>query len=402
MRILDAVATVNDPSPGQDRTSLSSTTPTVAPSAVQKRAAAIETARQHPPTWRAILRRAIPLVLAGAAIYVLIPAITKVLGAWPRLSSLSPIWFTAALAAEVASFACNFALQRLALRTRSWFAVVTAGLVGNSVTDILPGGSAAGAAVQFRMLSTAGFDTDAAVSGLTAISFIGVAAMLGLPLFAAPAMIAGIRVSPDLAHAALIGLAGFILFAGLGALVLATDRPLAAAGRVGQKVWNWLTRGRHPVSDLDQRLLDDRNDIRTTLGVHWRKALLMTTGRLAFDYGCLLAVLHATNASPQPSLVLLAYAASGVLALLAITPGGLGIVEASLSSLLILAGVHPGNAFLATLAYRLLSYWLPLVSGLPAYLLFRRRYEKAAERPAESGSHTAAEDIAADSEPPGK
>ena len=53
-------------------------------------------------------------------------------------------------------------MQRLALRTTGWFAVVTAGLAGNAVTDSLPGGDAAGAAVQFSMLTTAGFDTDTA------------------------------------------------------------------------------------------------------------------------------------------------------------------------------------------------------------------------------------------------
>jgi uncharacterized protein (TIRG00374 family) len=368
------------PSAGHDARSAAARSVGHHAAAIQKKTAAIDTARKHPPTWRVLLKRAIPLAVAGAAIYVLFPAISKVLGAWPRLASLDPIWFAVALAAEVGSFACNFGLQRLALRAKGWFAVVTAGLAGNSVTNSLPGGSAIGAGVQFRMLSTAGFDTDTALSGLAAISFIGVAALLGLPLFAAPAMIAGIRVSAGLAHAALLGLAGFVLFAGLGALVLATDRPLATAGRVAQKAWNWLTRGRHPVTGLDQRLLADRDAIRTALGEHWRKALLLTTGRLAFDYGCLLAALQAASSSPQPALVLLAYAAAGVLALIPITPGGLGIVEAGLSSLLILAGVHPANAVLATLAYRLASYWLPLVSGLPAYLIFRRQYARAAQR----------------------
>lgn len=380
------------PSAGHDAPSAAARSIGGRASAIQKKTAAIDAARQHPPTWRALLKRVIPLAVAGAGIYVLFPAITKVLGAWPRLTTLDPIWFTVALAAEVASFACNFGLQRLALRAKGWFAVVTAGLAGNSVTNCLPGGSAIGAGVQFQMLSTAGFDTDTALSGLTAISFIGVAALLGLPLFAAPAMIAGIRVRPGLAHAALIGLAGFVLFAGLGALVLATDRPLATAGRVAQKVWNWLTRGRHPVTGLDQRLLADRDAIRAVLGEHWRKALVLTTGRLAFDYGCLLAALHATNSSPQPALVLLAYAAVGILALIPITPGGLGIVEAGLSSMLILAGAHPAKAVLATLAYRLASYWLPLVSGLPAYLLFRRQYAGASQGRAGSGSHGAGGD----------
>jgi hypothetical protein len=54
-------------------------------------------------------------------------------------------------------------------------------------------------------------------------------------------------------------------------------------------------------------------------------------------------------------------------------------VEASLSGLLILAGVRPGYAFLATLAYRVASYWLPLLAGPPAYLLYRHRYGRPAE-----------------------
>jgi uncharacterized membrane protein YbhN (UPF0104 family) len=99
------------------------------------------------------------------------------------------------------------------------------------------------------------------------------------------------------------------------------------------EVWNWLTRGRHPVTGLDQRLLADRNAIRNVLGKHWLKSLLLTIGRLGFDYGCLLVELHTASSSQQPSLVLLAYAAVGILALLPITPGGLGIVEASPSSL---------------------------------------------------------------------
>ena len=117
----------------------------------------------------------------------------------------------------------------------------------------------------------------------------------------------------------------------------------------------------------------------------WRQAVLLTAGRLGFDLGCLLAALRATGADPRPSLVLLAYAAANIVALLPFTPGGLGLVEASLSGLLILAGVRPGSAFLATLAYRVASYWLPLLAGPPAYLLYRHRYERPAARRAMPG-----------------
>jgi hypothetical protein len=87
------------------------------------------------------------VAVAGAAIYLVLPSLIAVLGAGPRLSTLNPAWFAVAFVAELASFTCNFALQRLALRTRGWFAVVTAGLSGTAVTDSLPGGDATGAAV---------------------------------------------------------------------------------------------------------------------------------------------------------------------------------------------------------------------------------------------------------------
>jgi hypothetical protein len=115
-------------------------------------------------------------------------------------------------------------LQRLALRTRGWFAVVTAGLAGNAVTNGLPGGDAAGAAVQFNMLTTAGFDTDTAVGGLTTFSLLGVGGLLALPVFVLPAIVAGVPVSRGLVHTALLGLAGFALYAVCGAILLRTDR----------------------------------------------------------------------------------------------------------------------------------------------------------------------------------
>jgi uncharacterized protein (TIRG00374 family) len=349
---------------------------------VKLKAAAIKAGQAHPLTWKTLVKRAVVVAVAGVAIYIVLPKLTEVLASWPRLSALSPIWFTVAVAAEVASFVCNFALQRQALQTSDWLAVVTAGLAGNAVTDSLPGGGAAGAAVQFGMLTTAGFDTDTAIGGLAAFSMLGVGGLLALPIFALPAMLVGVPVSPELAHTALLGIAGFVLFAIFGVVLLRADWPLAAVGRTVQGLRNRLARGRRPpLTGLDSRLLAGRDTIRTVLGEKWWQAVLLTTGRLGFDFGCLLAVLRATGAHPQPSLVLLAYSATEIIALIPLTPGGLGVVEASLSGLLILAGVDAGDAVLATLAYRLASYWLPLLAGPPAYLLFRYRYRTPASSP---------------------
>jgi uncharacterized protein (TIRG00374 family) len=363
------------------------------PAPVASKAAAIDAAQAHPLTWKTLAKRALVIVVAGAAIYLVLPSLIAVLGAFPRLSTLNPAWFVLALAAELASFTCNFALQRLALRTQGWFAVVTAGLSGNAVTDSLPGGDAAGAAVQFSMLTAAGFDTDTAVGGLTAFGLLGVGGLLALPLFVLPVILAGAPVSPGLVRTALLGIAGFVLYTIFGAILLRTERPLAALGRAAQSLWNWIIRGwnrithghRPPLTGLDQRLLTERDTIRAVLDKKWWQAVLLTAGRLGFDYGCLLAALRATGADPRPSLVLLAYSAANIVALLPLTPGGLGIVEASLSGLLILAGVRPGYAFLATLAYRVASYWLPLLAGPPAYLLYRHRYGPPSARRATPG-----------------
>jgi uncharacterized protein (TIRG00374 family) len=72
--------------------------------------------------------------------------------------------------------------------------------------------------------------------------------------------------------------------------------------------------------------------------------------------------------------VLLAYVVAALLGMVPITPGGPGFVEVGLVATLGLAGVGIAQATLSTLAYRLVSFWLPIPAGGIAYLLHRRRY----------------------------
>jgi uncharacterized protein (TIRG00374 family) len=321
-----------------------------------------------------VIGRVVGVVVTGVALYVVLPSLTAVFGAWPRLAHLSAVWLVVALLAEAASFVCTFGIQRIVLRTRGWFAVVAAGLVGNTVTNVLPGGDAAGAAVQFRMLERAGINADAAAGGLTASSLLGVGGLLMLPVLTLPAVLGGSHVNHALVDTALLGVAGFVVYIGLGILLLETDRPLRRVGRCAQWVWNKARRHHAPLTGLDVRLLTQRDQIRSALGREWKQILLLVVGRLGLDFLCLLATLRATGSEPHAWLVLLAYSAAGVIALIPATPGGLGIVEASLSGLLVLAGVSGRSAVLSTLAYRLAQYWLPMVAGLVAYGLYRRRY----------------------------
>ena len=130
------------------------------------------------------------------------------------------------------------------------------------------------------------------------------------------------------------------------------------------------------MTGLSDRLVFERNRIRRVLGRRWKAAMLLSSGRLFFDFGTLLACVRATGVKPNASLVLLAYAVAGLLALVPITPGGLGIVEAGLSALLILAGV-PGSMRswprwpIGSFRTGFLFWWAPSPT-----LAFRMRYGK--------------------------
>lgn len=337
--------------------------------------AKVDQQKGHPLVWKSVLKEAVPIVIAGLGIYLVFPSILEVLASWPRLSSLEPVWFALAVAFEVGHFMCTFGLQRLALRTKAWFSVVTSQLASNAISLIMPGGAAMGAAVQVRMLSTSGLETGSTIGGLAAFSMFGVGGLLALPLFALPVILIGIpTTNRGLVNAAVLGAIGFVVFAGFTAIVLATNTPLRLCGRAAQRVRNEILRKRPPISDLDERLLAQRNHIRAMLGAQLWEAIFLSAGRLALDYLCLLAAIRATGSRPRAELILVAYAVSGILGLIPITPGGLGIVEASLTGLLVLAGVSSSDALLATLTYRLASYWLPLAAGPIAYGAFHVRY----------------------------
>jgi uncharacterized protein (TIRG00374 family) len=329
-----------------------------------------------PFPWKTVLKRAVVVTIGGVALYLVAPSVVAVFHSWPRLATLGPLWLGLALVAEVGHFACTFALQRIALRTKAWFAVVTAQLAGNAISLIVPGGAAAGAAVQFRMLAASGMDATEAVGGLTAFSLLGIAGLLALPVLVLPIVLFGSPVSSGLYVLAIIGAVAFVVFTGFGALVAAANAPLELLGRGIQGVRNRLFRKRKPMVGLPDRLIEQRDLIRSVLGKQWWQATLLSAGRLGLDYLCLLGCVRAVGSHPPASLVLLAYAVAGVIGLVPITPGGLGIVEASLSGLLVLAGLTAGEAVLATLAYRLASYWIPLMAGPVAYAVFKRRFRQ--------------------------
>ena len=321
------------------------------------------------------VRSGVLLVIGGVSIYLLLPSLLAVFAAWRSLSHLNWVFAALVLVSEGASFVCLWALDRIALQTREWFPVAAAQLVGNSVGRILPGGGATATAVTVSLLRSAGVDTGQAAAAFGASTGLQIATTLALPVLALPAIIGGAPVDHSLATAGYLGLGVLVLLVAAGVAAFATDAPLELAGRAIQWLLNHTLRRRRPATRLPQELLADRDFVRQTLGDSWMRALLAAVGNTGFDYLALLCALRAVGASPRPSLVLLAYTGAELLALIPLTPGGLGFVEAGLVGTLTLAGVPGSDALAATLLYRIVAYWLPIPAGGIAYVLFRRRYD---------------------------
>lgn len=323
---------------------------------------------------RRLAGQALFLLVTLVSLYLLLPSLLEVFTSWRELFELRPEWVAIALGLEALSFVAVWELQRIALQTGSWLPVSLSQLAGNGLGRIVPGGAATSAALQYRMLVRAGLPGGRIASGLTAVSVLLFGVVLALPVLALPAVVGGTPVDSGLVQAAYLGAGAFVLVLVGGVASFLWDRPLALAGRAVESVANRTVRRGRPLTGVADRLLHERDSLRRTFGKRWRSAVLAAAGKPLLDYLALLACLRAVGAEPNPSLVLLAYVAASFLAMIPLTPGGLGFVEAGLTGLLALAGVGGAAAAVATLAYRLISFWLPIPAGGVAYAIFRHRY----------------------------
>jgi uncharacterized protein (TIRG00374 family) len=326
-----------------------------------------------------LAKRGLLLAVTGVSLYLLAPALLEVFGAYDRLDDFNPLWWIAMVLLQIGSYACMWEVQRISMRAEHHGPVVTSQLASNAFGRVVPGGVAAAGAMQYAMLTRAGVPPGRAASGMTASSVLVFGILLALPLLALPAVLFGAPVDPGLGKAALIGGVVFVLLFAAGSAALLWDRPLVLLGRAAQRARNRVRPGKPPLTGLPDRLLRERNSVTMVLGQRWWQALLLAVGRWLLDYLTLLAALTAVHADPRPSTVLLAFCAAQFLGTLPLTPGGLGFVEAGLSGTLALAGVPAGAAVVATLAYRLVSFWLPIPAGGVAALLHRRHYGEIPE-----------------------
>jgi uncharacterized protein (TIRG00374 family) len=99
----------------------------------------------------------------------------------------------------------------------------------------------------------------------------------------------------------------------------------------------------------------------------------------AFDIATLWACFRAFGATPPIAVVVLAYYV-GQLANALPIPGGIGGVEGGMIGSFIAFGINGSTAVLAVLAYRIISFWLPILPGSVAYLQLRSSVAKWREQ----------------------
>lgn len=323
---------------------------------------------------RAIILRVLLLLAALVGFYYLWPQLLQFFDAVPSLERISSLWFLLMLALEVLSFVCYWGLLRITTGERRWSTIAMIQMSSTAFSRVVPGGFASGGAVNYQMFATVGIPRGRAATGVTAATLVSTGVLFMLPVLALPAMLAGAPISASLWHGLEFGLVVAALIVAGGATALFTDAPIRWAGRAIQRAIDRRRTTTAPQVDLATRLIEERNLIRTALGRRWWQALLLASGGWLFDYAALLAALAAVGAQVHPSLVLLGYVVAALLAVLPFTPGGLGFVEVGLAATLGLAGVGAAEATLAVLAYRLVSFWLPIPAGIGSYLLFRQRH----------------------------
>jgi len=325
--------------------------------------------------WR-LVGRAVLLVATGVSLYLLAPTLIDLFSNWPALAHLQPWWLLLGLLFEATSYLSLWAVQRIALRTPSWFAVGTTQLTAGAAGSIVPGGAATAGAFAYRMLVRAGVRPGDIAAGLTAITLGTTTVLFALPFLALPAILGGLVAPRGLLTAAYIGAGAFVLAVSAGFAAVHWDGVLRTAGRAATWVLRLLP-GERNTENVPERLLAQRDRMKHAFGSRWPLAVCGLVGKPGFDYLALVCAVAAVGSRPSPSLLVLAYAAGSLLSLVPFTPGGLGFVEAGLTGMLTLAGVGAHEAVVATLAYRLISFWLPLPAGGVAYLLYRRRYRSA-------------------------
>ena len=316
------------------------------------------------PVWRVGKLLLIALIVD---VFVL-PQIAGAHKAWRQLSQVNPLLLLAGVVLEVAAVASYAQLTRSVLphgKVPPYWTVLRIQLTTLSVSHCVPGGTAAGSGLGYRLMTNAGVDgpdvgfalgTQALGSAVVLNVILWLALVVSIPFFG---------FSPLYLTAAIVGLLLLALFATLALMLTrgedwATGVLVRAAERIPFIDAEALRRMFAQVARRLQDLLEQRS----RLG----RALVWATTNWLLDAASLFVFVGAFGHWVNPDALLVSFALANVLAAIPLTPGGLGVVEATLTSTLVGFNTPRAIAILGVVSYRLINFWLPIPVGGLAYL----------------------------------
>ena len=318
---------------------------------------------------RAALRRAWPYIRfvlgIGAAflvLWVLSSHTDELSGATSIFDHLRWGWLVPAVLAEGASYLSLAVVQRRLLATGGLVAslrtltVIT--LATQAIINSVPAGGAVATVYGFRWFRRLGANDSLAVWSLIATVVVGVIS-LALVAAAGLALAADGGASLDLVP---VTVGVLLVTIALGALFL-YQRPQRAVAAWLFAMSRRLTRRSMQVAEARfasflahvAAFRPSKRAIGSVLG--WG------IGNWMFDCACFAFSFLAIGAGIPWKGLLLSYGAGQLAANLPITPGGLGVVEGSITIALVAFGGSRVSTVEAVLVYRLLSFWAELVVG---------------------------------------
>jgi uncharacterized protein (TIRG00374 family) len=262
------------------------------------------------------------------------------------------------------------------------FRLLRVNMASLAVSHVVPGGTAPGTAVGYRLLTESGVSGSTAGFGL-ATQGVGSAVVLNGIFWLA--LIISIPLRGFHLLYAIAAVAGVLLIGAFAGTVLLITRGQTRAMVVVEALARHMPLvNPETVSSLLQKLAD-RVHILLADRALLRHAILWAALNWLLDAASLWVFLRAFGNSVFPIDLLVAYGLANILAVIPITPSGLGVVEGVLIPTLVGFSVPKATAILGVISYRLINFWLPIPVGGASYLSLRWRGHPRGELPPAAG-----------------
>jgi len=236
-----------------------------------------------------------------------------------------------------------------------------------SVSEVLPAGSAASSALGFKLLTSSGVPGPDAGFAL-ATAGLGSAVVLNLILWVGLiASIPGQGVNAAYGSAALVGVILMLVATGL---VVGLIDGQGRAERSIKWIATKLRMDPDNAADVLRQLGFRLQGLAREPGLKERVFVWALLNWL-LDMAALWVFLLAFGADVDLRNLIVAFGLANIMAVVPITPGGLGIVEGIYIPTLVGFGLTRSVATVGVLSYRIAQYWMPLIVGAIVYLSLR-------------------------------